>query len=755
MKQYWSIAQVVILIFLFQSNFVLAQVKSEPYNWKSVQIVGGGFVDGIVFHPTEPHLRYCRTDMGGAYRWNEAEKRWMPLLDWVSYEDANLMGVESIALDPSNPNAVYLSCGTYTNPQTPNGAVLRSFDRGKTFERIDMPFKMGGNENGRGNGERMAVDPSNGNILFLGTRNDGLWSSTDRAKTWNRVASFPDVTENPPVGLSEQELRRWSWTGKGSGVIFAVFDRASASADGCKTIYVGVSLMNRPNLFRSDDGGQTWNPVAGQPTAYRPTHGVLASDGTFYISYGTNPGPNPMADGAVWKLDTKMGTWTDITPDKPDPEQDIRFGYAAVAVDASNSKALIASAFGRPWQRGGDELFRSVDGGESWKPVFKLGARFDYSIAPYVEFTPLHWLFDIEINPLNPDHAIFTTGFGGFETFNLTNVERDLPTTWSVYTRGVEETVPLELCSPPEGAHLITAIGDYAGFVHWNLDTAQPGAYFTDPYFGNTDGVTCAYLKPNVLVRVGIKSGHHKGESNIGYSTDFGRTWKPASNPTNTSKHGHIAVSANGETWVWTPQGQKPYRTADQGKTWTEIDLPQNVRIVADKVNPLKFHGIHLYQNKLYTSTDGACSFTATDLNLDKGIPERGARRADPRGGQDRIYTTPGIENDCWIAAFDGLYHSAKVGSAFSLKPHVSEIHAFGFGKEAPGAEYPALYLIGVVNGQRGIFRSTDQAQSWVRINDDQHQWGLLLHVTGDPKKYGRVYVGTHGRGALYGDPVE
>jgi hypothetical protein len=82
------------------------------------------------------------------------------------------------------------------------------------------------------------------------------------------------------------------------------------------------------------------------------------------------------------------------------------------------------------------------------------------------------------------------------------------------------------------------------------------------------------------------------------------------------------------------------------------------------------------------------------------------------------------------------------------------ELHAFGFGKAAPGAEYPALYMIGVVDGLRGIFRSDDTGRAWVRINDDQHQWGLLLHITGDPKQYGRVYVGTHGRGTLYGDPA-
>jgi len=42
---------------------------------------------------------------------------------------------------------------------------------------------------------------------------------------------------------------------------------------------------------------------------------------------------------------------------------------------------------------------------------------------------------------------------------------------------------------------------------------------------------------------------------------------------------------------------------------------------------------------------------------------------------------------------------------------------------------------------------------SWVRVNDDQHQWGNRFScLSGDPRIYGRVYVGTNGRGILYGD---
>ena len=47
-------------------------VAPRRYTWRNVEIVGGGFVPGIVFNQTEPDLVYARTDIGGAYRWNPA-----------------------------------------------------------------------------------------------------------------------------------------------------------------------------------------------------------------------------------------------------------------------------------------------------------------------------------------------------------------------------------------------------------------------------------------------------------------------------------------------------------------------------------------------------------------------------------------------------------------------------------------------------------------------------------------------------------
>jgi hypothetical protein len=107
-----------------------------------------------------------------------------------------------------------------------------------------------------------------------------------------------------------------------------------------------------------------------------------------------------------------------------------------------------------------------------------------------------------------------------------------------------------------------------------------------------------------------------------------------------------------------------------------------------------------------------------------------------------------------WIAAYDGLYHSTtRTGFDFRALDKVRTIYAFGFGKAKPGSNYPALYLIGVVNGQYGFFRSDDAAVSWMRINDDAHQYGLVLHICGDMQEYGRVYIGTHGRGIVTGVP--
>lgn len=736
------------------ASALAAPPADMPYAWKPVAIVGGGFVDGIAFHPGVPGLAYARTDMGGAYRRDTATGPWQPLLDHLPLADVNLMGVESLAVDPHDPDAVYLACGTYTAATVPNGAVLRSRDRGRSWQRTALPFKLGGNEGGRGNGERLAVDPNDGRVLYLGSRFAGLWRSVDAARTFQRVASFPDAawrreaSDGPPPS--------WGGSDGKATINFLLFDpRSGTRGQPSRTIYAGVSVIGRPSLWRSRDAGASWQPVPGGPAQHRPMRAALASDGLLYIAYASEPGPHRMTDGSVWRFDPRDSTWADITPERPSAA--LPFGYATVAVDATHPRHLLASTAGRGK---GDELFRSTDGGATWQPLLQT-ARFDASAAPYVADTPVHWMYDVKINPADPDHALFTTGYGGWETRDLTAADRGQPTHWRVMAGGIEETVALALHSPTQGVPLVTAIGDYSGFVHADLDRPAPGNP-KPPFFGNTHDVTGAELAPDVIVRI----GHPRdGGKTLGYSLDGGRTWRepkavPAAPHTGD---GSIAVSADGQAWVWTPKGGLPHVSHDRGDSWTPVQgLPAGTRVVADRVNPQRLHAMALFDDQRFTSSDGGRSFSAQPLALPDGPVARSApgshnhsNRGDDRGGQDRLYATPGREDDLWLPAFHGLYRKrGGEGQAFKRLPAVSEIHAFGFGRAAPGAAEPALYLVGTVSGRYGLFRSTDGAATWQRINDDAHQWGLILQVSGDPKVFGRVYVGTHGRGVLYGDPV-
>jgi hypothetical protein len=84
----------------------------------------------------------------------------------------------------------------------------------------------------------------------------------------------------------------------------------------------------------------------------------------------------------------------------------------------------------------------------------------------------------------------------------------------------------------------------------------------------------------------------------------------------------------------------------------------------------------------------------------------------------------------------------------------VEATETVGFGKAAPGQSYDAIYLVGVVKGVAGVFRSDDKGKNWEQINDDRHRFGWIGQViTGDPRLYGRVYLATNGRGIIYGDP--
>jgi hypothetical protein len=707
-----------------------------PYLWKNVVIKGGGFVSGIIMSPVLPGLAFARTDVGGAYRYDPSARRWMAITDWVGHNDSNLLGIESIAADPIDPTRVYLATGMYLTAG--NGWILSSTDMGQTWVHNGIAAPMGGNADGRSMGERLAIDPNLTPTLYIGSRTTGLWTSPDFAKTWTQVKGFPTT------GVANND----AGTG-GYGLTFVVFDPQSGTPGSpTPAIYVGVGVTAGTALYRTIDAGATWQAVAGQPAGMMPHHAVLDGCGNMYLAYNNGPGPNNITSGAVWLYNTASGAWANVSPPQSGG------GFGGIAVDAAHPGTLIVTTIDR-WSR--DEIYRTTNGGASWAPL-ESAAQIDVTEAPWVLWhkasvgTP-GWMGDVEIDPFNPARALYITGGGIWSSDDVTAADIGSPTLWSFEDSGLEETVVQDLISPPSGAPLLSAVGDISGFRHDDLDVSPPGGFFTNPTFTTTSSLDFAQGAPNIVARAG--SGGLGGA----FSTDGGTTWTPfAAAPAGSQGSGSIAVSADGATFLWSPQTQRgatvtavPSYSHNTGTTWTTCaGLSAGARVAADRVNPAKFYAScknASNQNVMCVSSDGGANF----------VPVAGSPSGRPR-------PVFGIEGDVWVPTGSGLYHSQDSATTFVQVPQanaaqdggqvqqVNSAAAVGFGMPAPGQSYPAVYLAGSVDGVWGTYRSDDVGATWLRIDDPQHQFGWINCVTGDPRVYGRVYLGTGGRGILYGD---
>ena len=721
------------LLLLAAAADAVPQDRTQAYRWRNVAVGGGGFVTGLVFHPGERGLLYARTDIGGAYRWEPAHQRWTPLLDWMGEDDRGRFGVESLALDPADADRLYLAVGTYLHARGADGVVLRSRDRGATFERAPLPFKLGGNEQGRGNGERLAVDPRDGRVLLLGTRAHGLWRSADAGASWSEVTRFPAVAR------SEAAWARGARDAVPVGIAFVVFEPAGAPADRGAVVYAGVSTTGT-SLYRSHDGGMHWEAVPGQPTGLRPSHMVRDRRGRWLLSYGDEPGPNHMADGAVYRYDPADGSWIDITPLPRTPGQPGGFGWGAVAVDAHDPDVIVATTFRRYRPR--DELFRSVDGGRSWSPAFER-SRFEHAGVPWTRDATPHWMADVEIDPHDPERIWFVTGYGMWASRNARAYDGGEVLHWEFPQAGFEETVPLALLSPPQGAHLVSGLGDVDGFVHDALDVPQQR--FSGVRFSNTESLATAAQAPARMVRTGHFHNRPGDAVRGAWSGDGGRSWTAFSEePGEGAGAGRIVLSADGERAIWHPRdASRHWRGDGQGRGWKPVaGLPRGAVVEADPLAANAFHAFDPASGRFFVSRDGGASFTASWSLPGAGDVRRAELRPHPRRS-----------GEGWLAAGTrGLWRWNGDGPV--RIDGVEDARSLGLGAPARANGEPVLFLHGRVGADAGLHRSDDGGGSWRRIDHDgMRMGGVMRHVTGDPRLHGRVYFGTEGRGIWYGDP--
>lgn len=469
--------------------------------WDTVPLGGGGYVTGIVSN-SDASAIYLRTDVGGAFRW-------VPAADgnngsWRSLSDAHVpfgtdgaetvMNIESIAIDPNNLDRVYTASGD---------ALWISDDRGETWDVIpDSPVvRTQGNGEFRWCGERLAVDPNNSNILWFGSRGNGLQKGVKQANgswVWTVVPAtalpWGQVVVTTPYPKDK------------GGVMFVTCDKNTTST----ILYAAVhdTVGSTGGVYRSTDGGGTWTKLGVSPAAtLYPRRAQVAGDGTLYVTAGT---------AGVYKM-ARTGATLDKITTLPVKE------YTALAIDPQNSQVVYVA------DAASATVLRTSNAGSSWLSQTSFGARQE----PDGIFAVTGYWFGataaLMVNPTNSNELWATDYFGAARTRTAQNIGGTPASTWNMLQKNQEETVVLALKNAPAGAKLVAGIADVGGFRYTDLSLRPYGAggnRFDDLPKGNYTGLDFSESNPNVWATTWVNP---EGQSHGGtgsFSLDGGVTWQ-------------------------------------------------------------------------------------------------------------------------------------------------------------------------------------------------------------------------------------
>ena len=383
--------------------------------WKPLRIGAGGYITGIDI--TSDGTKVVRTDTYGAYIWDGTQ--WDQLITSNSMPAAFVntqldnSGVYEIAIAPSNTNILYMEFLGY---------VFKSTNRGATWSKTNFAqVTDGSNDSYRTYGRKMAIDPANPNVVYVGTPDGGgLFVTTDGGTSWSEVTGIANSTD-PGYAIA--------------------FDPTSSVVGGeTQGIYVG---SEGTGIYHSTNGGGSWTLTSGTPTAF--SHMVVAQDGVLYL-----------ADDVDNNLKIySLGSWSSVSVGSNGNP------LYAIAVDPSNANRIaVVNAAGN--------ISVSPDHAATFA---------GYSFSNSLTATDVPWLAgissaflstgDIAFDPSESNTLYLSAGYGIWVTNPFNTFISSVA--WSSQSKGIEQLVTNTVISPP-GGHPLVGVDDRGVFELNNPD---------------------------------------------------------------------------------------------------------------------------------------------------------------------------------------------------------------------------------------------------------------------------------------------
>src|SRR5271157_291521 len=256
MKKTEVILIMQLALILLLSSIIFQTDAAFSYTWQPLRIGAGGWLVGMDIAPDG--TKVVRADTYGAYLWNGTQ--WQQLVTSTSMPAAdvtvyNAAGVYEIRIAPSNSNRLYMMY---------NGSVYGSDNKGSTWTKTAFATVTGcdANDNYRINGQKMAIDPANPDVVYAGTTLNGVWYTSNAGAAWAQVSTIP--------------------IGGAGGITGIAFDPTSGTTAGkTNTVYV-CSWGN--GVYVSANAGASFTKPTGSPTTVN--NATVASDGVYYAADG-------------------------------------------------------------------------------------------------------------------------------------------------------------------------------------------------------------------------------------------------------------------------------------------------------------------------------------------------------------------------------------------------------------------------------------------------------------------------------------